>query len=62
MIFRRKLAQHVEHRLEDFIDLSNVKMKDFQSSINIVHAYDKAFNFLLFISIFSLLMICLDLY
>ena len=62
MIFRRKLAQHVEHKLEGFINLSNVEMRDFQSSINIVHAYDKAFDFLLLILILSSLMICLNLY
>ena len=62
MIFRRKLAQHVEYKLEDFIDLSNVEIKDFQNSINIVHAHDKAFNVLLLISILSLLIICFDLY
>ena len=62
MIFKRKLAQHVEHRFEDFIDLNNVKVRDFRSSINIVHTYNKAFDFLLLILILSLLRICLDLY
>ena len=62
MIFRRKLVQHVEHKLKDFIDLSNVEIKNFQNNINIVHAHDKVFNFLLLISILSSLIICLDLY
>ena len=62
MIFRRKLAQHVKYKLEDFINLSDVEIKDFQNSIDIVHAYDKAFDFLLFISILSSLIICLNLY
>ena len=62
MIFRRKLAQHVKHRLEDFSDLSDVKVRDFQSSINIVHAHNKTFDFLLLILILSLLMICFNLY
>ena len=62
MIFRRKLAQHVEHKLEDFIDLSDVEMRDFQSSIDIVYIHNKAFDFLLLILILSSLIICLNLY
>ena len=62
MIFRRKLAQHVKHKLEDFIDLSDVKIRNFQNSIDIVHNHNKAFDSLLLILILSLLMICLDLY
>ena len=62
MIFKRKLAQHVKHKLEDFIDLSNVEVRDFQSSINIVHAHNKAFDSLLLILILSSLIICLNLY
>ena len=62
MIFRRKLVQHVKHKFKDFINLSDVEMKDFQSSIDIVHDYDKAFDFLLLTLILSSLIICLDLY
>ena len=62
MIFRRKLAQQIKHKLEDFIDLNNVEMRDFQNSIDIVHDHNKAFDSLLLISILSLLIICLDVY
>ena len=44
MTFKRKLAQHVKHSFEDFINLSNVKIRNFQSSIDIVYNHNKTFN------------------